>query len=81
MFANNDKFLISVNEVVILGLEHRLKEIRMEALKNFKLLFMAIGVEKMYPWIRKVKKELIITPEMKKDCIKLYEYYRSIIKN
>ena len=81
MMDNKDANLIITNEFVVGGLEHRNKEIRNEALKCFKIMFNTVGSSKMYPWLKKVKKELILTPEMKKDCIKLYEYYKAIMKN
>ena len=41
---------------------------RLEALKNLKLVYSSVGVEKLGVWIIKLKKKVAMSDEMKKDC-------------
>jgi len=58
-------------------MEHKNKELRLEALKNVKLIFLVIGINPMENWIIKLKKEIAMGIEIKRDCPPLYDYYKA----
>jgi hypothetical protein len=69
-----------VSEFVLQYIEHRTKEVRVEALKNLKMICNVVGIEKMGLWVIKLKKEIALSNEMRKDCEKLYDYYKAYFK-